>query len=124
MLVDWLMQKNWLNANIRQEGNLLASHIKMEKDMSKKYIAIQDCEYQGKVYRVGEWALFADDVEIADLFWKSEAEYNKEQEEELKARDSIEHMSSEEKDEKIKELTKELKAAKKAKQPEVKPNDK
>lgn len=92
--------------------------------MSKKYIAIQDCEYQGKVYRVGEWALFADDVEIADLFWKSEAEYNKEQEEELKARDSIEHMSSEEKDEKIKELTKELKAAKKAKQPEVKPNDK
>lgn len=92
--------------------------------MSRKYIAIQDCEYQGKVYRAGEWALFADDVEIADLFWKSEAEYNKEQEEELKARDSIEHMSSEEKDEKIKELTKELKAAKKAKQPEVKSNDK
>ena len=82
--------------------------------MSKKYIAIQDCEYQGKVYRTGEWALFPDDVEIADLFWKSEAEYNKEQEEELKTRQVVEHMSSEEKDEKIKSLTKELRAAKRA----------
>ncbi len=88
--------------------------------MSKKYIAIRDCEYQGKLYRTGEWALFPDDVEIANLFWKSETEYNAEQEAELKARDSIEHMSSEEKDEKIKSLTKELKAAKKAKEPEVK----
>lgn len=86
----------------------------MEKKMSKKYIAIQDCEYQGKVYRTGEWALFPDDVEIADLFWKSEAEYNKEQEEELKTRQVVEHMSSEEKDEKIKSLTKELRAAKRA----------
>ena len=85
--------------------------------MSKKYIAIRDCEYQGKLYRAGEWALFDDKVEIADLFWKSEAEYNKEQEEELRARDSVEHMSSEEKDEKIKSLTKELKAAKKAEKP-------
>lgn len=92
--------------------------------MSKKYIAIQDCEYQGKIYRTGEWALFGDDVEIADLFWKSEEEYNKEQEAELKARDSIEHMSDEEKTEKIKSLTKELKAAKKAEKPEVKTNDK
>lgn len=92
--------------------------------MSKKYIAIRDCEYQGKVYRTGEWALFADDVEIANLFWKSEAEYNKEQEEELKTRQVVEHMSSEEKDEKIKSLTKELKAAKKAKESEVKTNDK
>lgn len=92
--------------------------------MSKKYIAIRDCEYQGKLYRTGEWALFNDDVEIANLFWKSEAEYNAEQEAELKARDSIEHMSDSEKTEKIKSLTKELKAAKKAKEPEVKANDK
>lgn len=86
----------------------------MEKHMSTKYIAIQDCEYQGKLYRAGEWAIFPDDVEIATLFWKSEKDYNAEQEAELKARDSIEHMSSEEKDEKIKSLTKELKAARKA----------
>ena len=93
--------------------------------MSKKYIAIHDCEYQGKVYRTGEWALFPDDVEIADLFWKSEAEYNKEQEEEIKTRDVVDHMSEEEKTEKIKALTKELKAAKKNNKPsEEKVNDK
>lgn len=93
--------------------------------MSKKYIAIQDCEYQGKVYRAGEWALFPDDVEIADLFWKSEAEYNKEQEEEIKTRDVVDHMSEEEKNEKIKALTKELRAAKKnSKSSEEKINDK
>ena len=93
--------------------------------MSKKYIAIHDCEYQGKVYRTGEWALFPDDVEIADLFWKSEAEYNKEQEEEIKTRDVVDHMSEEEKTEKIKALTKELKAAKKNSKPsEEKVNDK
>lgn len=97
----------------------------MEKNMSKKYIAIHDCEYQGKVYRTGEWALFPDDVEIADLFWKSEAEYNKEQEEEIKTRDVVDHMSEEEKTEKIKALTKELKAAKKNSKPsEEKVNDK
>ena len=92
----------------------------MEKTMSKKYIAIQDCEYQGKLYRTGEWALFPDDVEIANLFWKSEAEYKEEQEEEIKARDSIEHLSDEEKTEKIKALTKELKSAKNKEKPEVK----
>lgn len=93
--------------------------------MSKKYIAIRDCEYQGKVYRTGEWILFPDDVEIADLFWKSEAEYNKEQEEEIKTRDVVDHMSEEEKTEKIKALTKELKAAKKNSKPsEEKVNDK
>lgn len=85
--------------------------------MSKKYIAIQDCEYQGKVYRAGEWALFADDVEIATLFWKSEKEYNREMEEELKARDSLEHMSDEEKNEKIKSLTKRLKAVESTEKP-------
>lgn len=98
--------------------------------MSKKYIAIQDCEYQGKVYRTGEWALFPDDVEIADLFWQSEEEYNKEQEENLVIQKSIGDLSEEEKDEKIKELTKELKKAKKAAEKEsapkaeVKANDK
>ena len=93
--------------------------------MSKKYIAIRDCEYQGKVYRTGEWILFPDDVEVADLFWKSEAEYNKEQEEEIKTRDVVDHMSEEEKTEKIKALTKELKAAKKNSKPsEEKVNDK
>ena len=93
--------------------------------MSKKYIAIQDCEYQGRVYRTGEWILFPDDVEVADLFWKSEAEYNKEQEEEIKTRDVVDHMSEEEKTEKIKALTKELKAAKKnSKSSEEKVNDK
>lgn len=97
----------------------------MEKTMSKKYIAIQDCEYQGKVYRTGEWILFPDDVEVADLFWMSEAEYNKEQEEEIKTRDVVDHMSEEEKTEKIKTLTKELKAAKKNSKPsEEKVNDK
>lgn len=97
----------------------------MEKIMSKKYIAIRDCEYQGKVYRTGEWILFPDDVEVADLFWKSEAEYNKEQEEEIKTRDVVDHMSEEEKTEKIKALTKELKAAKKNSKPsEEKVNDK
>ena len=97
----------------------------MEKSMSKKYIAIRDCEYQGKVYRTGEWILFPDDVEVADLFWKSEAEYNKEQEEEIKTRDVVDHMSEEEKTEKIKALTKELKAAKKnSKSSEEKVNDK
>lgn len=85
--------------------------------MSKKYIAIQDCEYQGKVYRAGEWALFADDVEIATLFWKSEKEYNREMEEELKARDSLEHMSDEEKNEKIKSLTRRLKATEELEKP-------
>lgn len=88
--------------------------------MSKKYIAIRDCEYQGRLYRTGEWALFGDDVEIADLFWKSEEVYNKEQDEEKKARESIDHMSDEEKVAKIKSLTKELKAAKKAEKTEVK----
>ena len=93
--------------------------------MSKKYIDIRDCEYQGKVYRTGEWILFPDDVEVADLFWKSEAEYNKEQEEEIKTRDVVDHMSEEEKTEKIKALTKELKAAKKnSKSSEEKVNDK
>ena len=93
--------------------------------MSKKYIAIRDCEYQGKVYRTGEWILFPDDVEVADLFWKSEAEYNKEQEEEIKTRDVVDHMSEEEKTEKIKALTKELRAAKKNSKPsEEKANDK
>lgn len=93
--------------------------------MSKKCIAIHDCEYQGKLYRTGEWALFPDDVEIADLFWKTEAEYNKEQEEEIKTRDVVDHMSEEEKTEKIKALTKELKAAKKNSKPsEEKTNDK
>ena len=93
--------------------------------MSKKYIAIRDCEYQGKVYRTGEWALFPDDVEIANLFWKSEAEYNKEQEEEIKTRDVVDHMSEAEKTEKIKALTKELRAAKKNSKPsEEKANDK
>lgn len=93
--------------------------------MSKKYIAMHDCEYQGKVYRTGEWALFPDDVEIATLFWKSEEEYNKEQEEEIKTRDVVDHMSEEEKTEKIKALTKELKAAKKNSKPsEEKTNDK
>lgn len=97
----------------------------MEKTMSKKYIAIRDCEYQGKVYRTGEWILFPDDVEIANLFWKSEAEYNKEQEEEIKTRDVVDHMSEEEKTEKIKALTKELRAAKKNSKPsEEKINDK
>lgn len=92
--------------------------------MSKKYIAMHDCEYHGKLYRTGEWALFPDDVEIANLYWKSEEEYNKEQEESLKTAQVVEHMSSEEKDEKIKSLTKELKAAKKAEKPEVKTNEK
>lgn len=93
--------------------------------MSKKYIAIQDCEYQGKVYRTGEWALFPDDVEIADLFWKSEEEYNKEQEEEIKTRDVLSHMSEAEKDEKIKALTKKLKASAKTAEPsKEKTNDK
>ena len=101
----------------------------MEKDMSKKYIAIQDCEYQGKIYRTGEWILFPDDVEVANLFWKSEEEYNKEREEELRANANIDRMSSVEKDEKIRELTKELRAAKKAAKPveakpEVKADDK
>lgn len=82
--------------------------------MSKKYIAIHDCEYQGRVYRAGEWALFPDDVEIADLFWKSEEEYNKEQEEELKTDSALSRMSEEEKDAKIKALTKKLKASEKA----------
>lgn len=81
--------------------------------MAKKYIAIRDCEYQGRVYRTGEWILFPDDVEVADLFWKSEAEYNKELEEEKIVEDSIGSLSEEEKDEKIKELTKELKKSKK-----------
>lgn len=92
--------------------------------MSKKYIAIHDCEFNGKLYRTGEWALFPDDTEIATLYWKSEEEYNKEIEEELKTSSAVEHMSSEEKDEKIKSLTKELKAAKKAEKAEVKTNDK
>ena len=93
--------------------------------MSKKYIAIQDCEYQGKVYRTGEWILFPDDVEVADLFWKSEEEYNKEQEEELKTRSVLSSMSEEEKDEKIKALTKKLKAAEKTAEPsKEKANDK
>ena len=94
--------------------------------MSKKYIAIQDCEYQGKVYRTGEWILFPDDVEVADLFWKSEAEYNKELEEARIVDNAIGSLSEEEKDEKIKELTKELKKAKKEAAPkaEVKSNDK
>ena len=93
--------------------------------MSKKFIAIQDCEYQGKVYRTGEWALFPDDVEIADLFWKSEEEYNKEQEEEIKTRDVLSHMSEEEKDAKIKALTKKLKASEKKEEPsKEKVNDK
>ena len=93
--------------------------------MSKKYIAIRDCEYQGKVYRTGEWILFPDDVEVANLFWMSETEYNKEQEEEIKTRDVVDHMSEEEKTEKIKALTKELKAAKKNSKPsEEKVNDK
>lgn len=92
--------------------------------MSKKYIAIHDCEYQGKIYRAGEWIIFPDDVEVANLFWKSEEEYNKEREEELKAANSIERMTEEEKTEKIKELTKALRTAKKAEKPEVKPNDK
>ena len=98
--------------------------------MSKKYIAIHDCEFNGKLYRTGEWALFPDDTEIANLFWKSEEEYNKEIEEELKTSSAVEHMSSEEKDEKIKSLTKELKAARKAekaekaKESEVKTNEK
>ena len=97
----------------------------MEKKMSKKFIAIQDCEYQGKVYRTGEWALFPDDVEIADLFWKSEEEYNKEQEEEIKTRDVLSHMSEEEKDAKIKALTKKLKASEKKEEPsKEKVNDK
>lgn len=96
----------------------------MEKIMSKKYIAIQDCEYQGKVYRTGEWILLPDDVEVADLFWKSEAEYNKEREEELRANANIERMSPVEKDEKIKELTKELRAAKKAAKPVEEEKDK
>ena len=87
------------------------------KDMSKKYIAIQDCEYQGKLYRTGEWILLPEDVEVANLFWKTEEEYNKEREEELRAEANIERMSSVEKDEKIKELTKELKAAKKVAKP-------
>lgn len=75
---------------------------------------MHDCEYMGKVYRTGEWALFPDDVEIANLFWKSEEQYNKEQEEELKTHDVLEHMSDEEKNAKIKTLTKKLKAAEKA----------
>ena len=93
--------------------------------MSKKYIAIQDCEYQGKVYRTGEWILFPDDVEVADLFWKSEDDYKKEQEEELKTRSVLSSMSEEEKDEKIKSLTKRLKAAEKTAEPaKEKGNDK
>ena len=87
----------------------------MEKiNMSKKYIAIQDCEYQGKVYRTGEWIIFPDDIEVATLFWKSEDDFNKEREEELKASNSIERMADEEKNAKIKELTKALKNSKKA----------
>lgn len=85
--------------------------------MSKKYIAIQDCEYQGRVYRTGEWILFPDDVEVADLFWKSEEQYKKEQDEEIKVKDTLSHMSEEEKDEKIKSLTKRLKAAEKTAEP-------
>lgn len=97
----------------------------MEKTMSKKFIAIQDCEYQGKVYRTGEWILFPDDVEVADLFWMSEEEYNKKQDEELKANDTLAHMSSEEKDAKIKALTKKLKASEKTAEPsKEKVNDK
>lgn len=97
----------------------------MENTMSKKYIAIHDCEYQGKVYRTGEWILFPDDVEVADLFWKSEDDYKKEQEEELKTRSVLSSMSEEEKDEKIKSLTKRLKAAEKAAEPaKEKGNDK
>lgn len=92
--------------------------------MSKKFIAIQDCEFHGKLYRKGEWALFPDDTEIATLFWKSEEVYNREMEEELKTASAVSHMSSEEKDEKIKSLTKELKAAKKASKSEVKTDEK
>lgn len=89
--------------------------------MSKKYIAIQDCEYQGKVYRTGEWIIFPDDVEVANLFWKSEDDYNKEREEELKAANSIERMTDEEKTEKIKELTRALKNSKRAEEKPAKP---
>lgn len=96
-------------------ANLFIWRIKM----ATKYIAIQDCEYKGKIYRAGETALFADDVEIANLFWKKESEYLKEQEESRIVEDSIVNMSEEEKSDKIKELTKELKAAKKV----VKPAD-
>ena len=93
--------------------------------MAKKYIAIQDCEYNGRLYRTGEWALFDDEVEIADLFWKSEEEYLKELEEERKVADAVGSLTEEEKDEKIKELTKELKKAKKAtKETVVKAEDK
>lgn len=81
--------------------------------MAKKYVCIQDCEYKGRLYRAGESALFPDGVEIADLFWESEAEYNKKIEEERIVDDSISSLSEEEKDEKIKELTKQLKKAKK-----------
>lgn len=91
--------------------------------MSKKYIAIQDCEYQGKVYRAGEWIVFPDEVEVANLFWKSEDDYNKEREEELKAANSIERMTDEEKTEKIKELTRALKNSKKAEKEPAKPVD-
>lgn len=97
----------------------------MEKIMSKKYIAIHDCEYQGRVYRTGEWILFPDDVEVATLFWKSEEQYKKEQDEEIKVKDTLSHMSEEEKDEKIKSLTKRLKAAEKTAEPaKEKGNDK
>lgn len=93
--------------------------------MSKKYIAIHDCEYQGRVYRTGEWILFPDDVEVATLFWKSEEQYKKEQDEEIKVKDTLSHMSEEEKDEKIKSLTKRLKAAEKTAEPaKEKGNDK
>ena len=58
-------------------------------------------------------------------FWHWNAEYNKEQEEEIKADDALARMSEEEKDAKIKALTKKLKASKKEEDPsKEKVNDK
>jgi len=82
--------------------------------MSKKYIAIADCEYQGVVYRTGDSILFEDDVEVCELFWKSEAEVLKEEEASRVVKAEVDRMTPEEKSTKIKDLTKKLKAAEKA----------
>lgn len=82
--------------------------------MSKKYIAIENCEFNGILYRAGSEILVDDKVEICNLYWKTEAEFKAMQEQHDEVKSSVEYLSSEEKTAKIEELVAELKETKKA----------